>query len=122
AQQRIDKVEPGEYSAELYEFPDKRNRRRIPFGALLERGLVQPGQMLFFGKGSEQTATILANGKIKYNGSIGSIHQVAKAIYDAPCNGWDHWYYEDADTGEHAVIDKLRERVRADMKAQTTED
>ena len=116
AQQRLAAIEPGEYSEEVYHFPSRRNQKRIPFGVLLERGLILPGQTIFFGKHSDKTAKVLANGKIKFNGTVGSIHQVAKAIYQAPCNGWDHWFYEDESSGEHIVLDKLRERVRAEME------
>jgi hypothetical protein len=70
--------------------------------------------MLYFGKSGKLKAKILANGQIKYNGSTGSIHAVAGALQNAPCNGWEHWYYWDAETGERVVINKLREKVRGE--------
>lgn len=109
AQTRIDAIQTDMLSGEFYVFPSKRDRPRIPFGALLENGLLKPGQKLYFGKTGEITARVLANGMIKHNGTTGSIHQVGKEIQNAPCNGWEHWYYIDEDTGERAVIDKLRE-------------
>ncbi len=57
-------------------------------------------------------ATILANGQLKHNGLTGSIHQVGKALRQGPCNGWEHWYYLDPDTGRRVVIDKLRQAIR----------
>ncbi len=50
--------------------------------------------------------------------TTGSIHQVGKAIKNAPCNGWEHWYYEDWYTGERRVIDELRERVRQEQSEE----
>lgn len=115
ARKRIEATEPEPYSDEVFHFPGKRDRPRIPFGVLLEHGLLRPGQALYFGKEGDLAARVLANGKVKFDGMVGSIHQVAKAIYQAPCNGWDHWYYEDGETGARVVIDKLREQVRAQM-------
>jgi modification methylase len=112
AQQRLDAVTPGDFAEDVYVFPDKRTRPRIPFGVLLEQGLLEPGQTLYFGRAGKTTATIMANGKIKHNGFTGSIHQVGKAILQAPCNGWEHWYYLDSDKNRLIVIDRLREVVR----------
>ncbi len=112
ARQRLERVEPEPFLTEAFSFPSKRNRSRIPFGALLENGLLKPGQTLYFGKKGGITATVLANGKLKQNGLVGSIHQVGKALKQGPCNGWEHWYYLDPKTGEKIVIDVLRERIR----------
>ena len=37
---------------------------------------------------------------------------------DPPCNGWEHWYDLDKQTGERVVIDRLKESVRkeSDLK------
>lgn len=113
AQARIDAIQADMRSDEFYVFPSKRGRPRIPFGALLENGLLKPGQKLYFGKTGETTARVLANGNIKHNGTTGSIHQVGKEIQNAPCNGWEHWYYIDENTGERVVIDELREMLYA---------
>ena len=96
----------------LYALPEKRSARRVPFGSLLEHGLLQPGQTLYFGRKGQATAVVLADGQIRHNGSAGSIHAVGRAIQNAPsCNGWEHWYYEDAATGERRPIDSLRQQV-----------
>ncbi|MBM4423997.1 MAG: site-specific DNA-methyltransferase [Chloroflexi bacterium] len=113
AQARIDAVQPDMLSDDVYAFPGKRDRPRIPFGALLENGLLRPGQKLYFGKTGNVTARVLANGAIKHNGSTGSIHQVGREIQNAPCNGWEHWYYIDDESGERVAINALRERVGA---------
>ena len=112
AEARIEAIAPEKFREDVYLFPNRRSRRRIPFGTLVENGLIKPGQTLYFGKQGSVTATVLANGQIKQNGQTGSIHQVGKAIKQGPCNGWEHWYYLDPQTGQKVVIDALRERVR----------
>ncbi len=112
ARQRIDAVRPARFSEEVFVFEDKRRRPRIPFSALLEHGLIRPGQTLYFGPQGEITATVLANGQIRHGEISGSIHQVARAIRGAPCNGWEHWYVLDPETGERIVIDRLRDIIR----------
>jgi site-specific DNA-methyltransferase (adenine-specific) len=112
ARLRIKSIEPEPLRAEVFVFPNKRDRPRIPFGSLLEHGLVSPGQTLYFDRQDEVSATVLANGQIKQNGLVGSIHQVGRALRQGPCNGWEHWYYRDPETENLAVIDNLREIIR----------
>jgi modification methylase len=90
----------------------QRRRQRVPFGSLLEYGLLLPGQQLYFDECLDIPAIILANGHIRYQGVTGSIHQVAKQIQNAPCNGWEHWYFCKPDSDELVVIDRLRQRLR----------
>ena len=92
--------------------PTKREMRRLPFTALLERGMLAQGDSLYFRRNRQQKAVILASGKLMFNGSEGSIHKIARSIQGGPCNGWEHWYYENA-AGELVSIDRLREAVRA---------
>jgi hypothetical protein len=54
---------------------------------LLEAGLLQPGQLLVFGPTAVETATVLADGRLHWREQTGSIHQIARAIRQAPCNG-----------------------------------
>jgi modification methylase len=100
------------FSDEVFSFEHKREQPRIPFGALLEHGLIQPGQKLYFGPRGSTAAIVLANGQIKLNGFTGSIHAVGRQIQNAPCNGWEHWYYIDAQTGARLPIDTLRAVIR----------
>jgi len=118
AQKRIDAIEPPPFSPELFVFKSKRDQPRVPFGTLLERGLLKPGQKLYLGKTGNVAATILASGHLKANGTTGSIHQVGKALHRGPCNGWEHWYYYDEARGERVVIDTLRERIRSEDQAK----
>ncbi len=86
---------------------------RIPFGALLENGLLRPGQTLYFSK-TGQAARILANGHLRCGELTGSIHAVAKALMGGiPANGWDLWLFESPD-GTRKKIDELRLQLRTD--------
>jgi modification methylase len=109
AQKRIDAVQRSEEEALHVE---KRKQVRIPFGALLENGLLRPGQTLYFAKNGAK-AKILSNGHLRCGKLTGSIHGVAKALMkNAPANGWDLWFYED-ENGKKIVIDELREKLRS---------
>ena len=112
AQERINAVNAEIFTEEVFVFENKRELSRVPFGSLLEHRLLRPGQILYFGQQGDKTAIILANGHIRHEEFIGSIHQVGKAINHAPCNGWNLWYFLDETTGEKVVIDKLRQRLR----------
>jgi modification methylase len=117
ARRRIDQIEPVAYEDELFEPSEPRNEERVPFGHLLEAGLLEPGQRLYFGENGKDSARILADGSLKVNGLRGSIHQVAKEIMSAPANGWEHWYYVDPDSGKRRSINSLRQIVREGIKA-----
>lgn len=110
AQKRIDAVTPS--PAEALSLPEKRTQKRVPFGSLLENGLLNPGQTLYFAKNSTR-AKILANGHIKCGDFTGSIHAVAKSLMNgAPANGWDMWFYKDVN-GNKIAIDELRKKLMA---------
>jgi len=111
AQARLDAIPRTAPDEDVFSFPTRRSRPRIPFGALLENGLLQPGQTLYFGKEGAISACVLANGCVTYNGTSGSIHQVGSAIQNAPCNGWEHWYVLDEVSGVRVVLDSLRQTL-----------
>jgi site-specific DNA-methyltransferase (adenine-specific) len=110
ANERINSIQTELFSDDVYNFTTKRDHPRVPFGKLLENGQILPGQTLYFGKSGKITATVLANGQLKYQEESGSIHQIGRKIQEAPCNGWQHWYYIDENTGERLPIDRLREK------------
>jgi modification methylase len=84
----------------------------VPFGTLLEQGLLQPGQTLYLGK-TGPAATVLADGTLRSGTVQGSIHAVGRTLAGLPsCNGWDAWYYDDPATGERRVLDTLRRQIR----------
>ena len=122
AQTRLDAIEPGPYDASVFAFPSKRAQPRVPFGLLLESGLLQPGDQLYFNGQVKQAAVVLANGHLRYRDQTGSIHAIGKLVRNGPCNGWQCWYYCDPATGDMVVIDRLRDRVRSKMQHQQTED
>lgn len=108
AQKRIDAVQKADNESLAIE---KRKPARVPFGALLENGLLRPGQVLYFAKNGRK-AKILSNGHLRCGKLTGSIHGVAKSLMkDAPANGWDLWFFEDEE-GNKIVIDELREKIR----------
>ena len=94
--------------------PSGRSQKRIPFGRLLEAGLLRPGQTLYFERDRRKTAQVKADGRLIAGGFTGSIHQAGSQLSGgAPCNGWTRWYFED-DRGELAPIDLLRQALRRD--------
>lgn len=108
AQKRIDAVAEADLEAIQVERP---KQVRVPFGALIESGLLHPGQSLFFIKKGLR-AKVLSNGHIKCGDFSGSIHSVARALMDgAPVNGWDVWYVKD-DNGTRQPLDNLRVKYR----------
>ncbi|MCC7205738.1 MAG: site-specific DNA-methyltransferase [Anaerolineae bacterium] len=113
ARERIDAIPDGAPAAALT-LPDRRKARRLPFGMLLERGLLQPGQLLYFRGQRDCAALLLADGRLRYGEVVGSIHQVAQAIQGAPCNGWEHWHAADPATGALQPIDTLRQKALAE--------
>ncbi len=83
---------------------------RVPFGNLIESGLLEVGQTLYFSKNGIK-AKVLANGHIKCKGEVGSIHAIARSLTGAPSNGWDLWLFQDKDGGKKS-IDALRQIIR----------
>lgn len=93
---RIAQVKPAQDIS--LKITEPRNRKRIPFGALLESGLLNPGQTLYFRENPSITAVILANSHIECNGVTGSIHAIAKSLLkNAPANGWELWLFDNED-------------------------
>ena len=113
AQKRIDEVQPVENEICL-EFSEKKRQPRIPFGAVVERGLLNPGDMLYDAT-KKHCASVRSDGTIKSEKMEGSIHQVGAAAQNAPaCNGWVYWYFEDKKRGL-VSIDELRQKVRGEL-------
>jgi modification methylase len=112
AEKRI-KAITGEIDTSLLTTPAKRQAPRIPFGTLLERGLLEPGTVLTDAKGRYE-AMVRADGTLSAANFRGSIHQVGAKVQDQQaCNGWTFWYMEQG--GNRVCIDELREQVRAEM-------
>ncbi len=89
---------------------NNRTKPRIPFGSLVEMGLIRPGTKIYDQK-KKINAKIMVDGSIKYQESEGSIHKVAAKIIGAEsCNGWTYWHYESGNSLK--PIDDLRQRLR----------
>ena len=91
----------------------KRSEPRVPFGQLVERGMLRPGEVLFSPRG--KAAKVRADGTLIADEIKGSIHQVGAAFEGAPsCNGWTYWHVRRE--GEAVPIDVFRQQIRAEMR------
>ena len=91
----------------------KKSEPRIPFGMVIEAGLLSPGDELYCPKGSRR-ARVRADGSLIAGSLSGSIHKLGAMMEEAPaCNGWTYWHIK-TDRG-FAPIDVLRARVRAGL-------
>jgi modification methylase len=91
----------------------KRAETRIPFGWVVERGLLPAGTILT-GPARRHRAKVRADGTLVCADASGSIHRIAAHVQglDA-CNGWTFWHYEY--NGTQVSIDVLRQRLRAEL-------
>ena len=112
AQRRIEAVVPGDDDA-IAVTRSKKSEPRVPFGTLVERGLLQPGAVLT-GLGGRHRAKVRADGSLVCADATGSIHRIAAHVQglDA-CNGWTFWQFEHR--GKLIPIDWLRQQVRAEL-------
>jgi modification methylase len=112
ARSRIAKVIPAEADV-LQTAASRREEPRIPFGQLVERGLLAPGDELLSWDGRHR-AKVRADGTLVAHDARGSIHQVGAALQGAPsCNGWTYWCFRRE--GRTVPIDMLRQQLRAEM-------
>src|ERR1700687_1104765 len=112
AEKRIAAVEPLA-APSLAQFMTAREAPRVPFAALIERGLVTPGARLSDAK-RKVKALVRADGAISLGDSVGSIHRIgALAQGLEACNGWAFWHVERK--GALTPIDALRAQVRAEI-------
>ncbi len=122
ARARIEQTQPASAETEVFALRNPRKIPRIPFGMLLEYGLLQPGQSLYLANDSGIVARIQSDGALECQGRRGSIHQVARQLTtpaNTPCNGWQQWFFQDPLTGERRPIDDLREQLRSRLLLNT---
>ena len=108
AKKRIEETKPfkDEY---LDTIQNSKSKPRIPFGSLIEMGILEPGMTIFDPK-KKYNARIMADGSIKCKENEGSIHKVAAKILGAEsCNGWTYWHYNLE--GSMRPIDELRQKL-----------
>jgi modification methylase len=81
-------------AAEATAAPTKREAVRIPFGSLVEQGLITPGTWLF-DRQRRVSAMVGPDGTLSAGDIRGSIHKVGATLTNAPsCNGWTFWHFE----------------------------
>jgi modification methylase len=113
AEKRIKAVIPAA-PEDLAVMGSKRAEPKVPFGALVEAGLLRPGDRLYCPKG-EREARVRADGSLVSGSMSGSIHKLGALFENAPaCNGWTYWRFK-SDQGLRS-IDTLRAEVRAGMQ------
>jgi modification methylase len=118
AAKRIAAVKPAA-AEDLKTAPSKRTAPRVPFGAVVEQGLLKPGAVLYAPK-KQHEARVKADGSIAVKGPDGpvqgSIHKMGALVQKLEaCNGWTYWHYE-ARSGLKP-LDFLRDKIRKEMKA-----
>ncbi len=112
AKARIAKVKPAS-PEDLEVMGSKRSEPRVPFGRIVEAGLLRPGDVLYCPRG-RHSAKVRADGSIVVGDLSGSIHKIGAMVQSQPaCNGWTYWHFK-TDKGL-APIDVLRAKVRAEM-------
>jgi modification methylase len=112
AEKRIAATKPLE-APTLAPFVTAREAPRVPFAALIERGLVAPGIKLVDAK-KRHKALVRADGALSLEGQVGSIHKIgALAQGLEACNGWTFWHVETPKG--LTLIDELRAQLRAEM-------
>jgi modification methylase len=106
---RIAAIQPAPASA-LMVSRGRRAEPRVPFGSLIEAGLIAPGAILTDSR-ARHKAEVRADGSLRAGEHVGSIHRVGALVQglDA-CNGWTYWHT--IVEGARAPIDNLRQMAR----------
>ena len=112
AEARIARVRPLSPSA-LETAKSKRAEPRIPFGTIIELGILEPGNTLTDERGRVR-AEVKADGTLAVAGQQGSIHRLGAHVQGkTACNGWTFWHFEAE--GVRKPIDTLREEARRQL-------
>jgi modification methylase len=111
AEKRIAAVTPLP-QASLEPFQTAREAPRVPFAALVERGLVTAGQRLVDAR-RRHAALVRPDGAVALGDVVGSIHRVGAVAQGLEaCNGWTFWHVETR--RGLTSIDALRAQFRAE--------
>jgi modification methylase len=112
ARERIGKVRPLPPSS-LEVAKGKRGEPRVPFGTIIELGILEPGAALTDERGGIR-AEVKADGTLAAQGQQGSIHRLGAQMQGkSACNGWTYWHYEAE--GQRKPIDALREQAKRQL-------
>ena len=91
----------------------KRAEPRVPFGSIVERGLLEPGTVLY-DPARRFAAKVRADGTLVCADATGSIHKIGAHVQGLEaCNGWTFWHFKT--DGKLKPIDLLRQKIRAEM-------
>ncbi len=114
ANKRIESVVPVPLDA-LEITKSKRAEPRVPFGTLIERGMLAPGTTLYDPR-KRIEALVRADGTLSAREMQGSIHKVGAHVQGLEaCNGWTFWHFRK--NGKLTPIDALRQEVRKELYA-----
>jgi modification methylase len=112
AQERIAKVRPLSPSS-LEVAKGKRGEPRVPFGTIIELGILEPGITLTDERGRIR-AEVRADGTLAAAGRQGSIHRLGAEVQGkTACNGGTFWHFEAE--GQRKPIDALREEAKRQL-------
>lgn len=119
AKERLAGIKAGEDETLLKPI-EKRDEPRVPFGQVVELGLLEPGTVLF-DHSKRYSAKVRADGSLVARNHTGdhkgSIHKVGAALQGLPsCNGWTFWHFENK--GKVWPIDVLRQEIRSQMQPE----
>lgn len=107
ANRRIKQVVPLENG--LLNYKIEQRPPRVPFGSLIEKGMIQIGEYLYDDK-KNNFAKVLANGSLENEqGEANSIHKIAAGLLQRQSyNGWNFWNVERS--GNLISINDLRKK------------
>ena len=117
ATERIERVTPLATMA-VETMRSKRTEPRVPFGAIIELGILEPGTRLTDER-NRIWAEVRADGTLELTDAKGqrsaqrqgSIHRLGAEVQGkSACNGWTFWHYQVE--GQLRPIDALREEAR----------
>ncbi len=91
----------------------KRAEPRVPFGTIVELGILVPGASLYDPRRKVE-AEVKADGTLRWREAQASIHRLGALVQGkSACNGWTFWHFE-AD-GRLKPIDVLREEAKRQL-------
>jgi len=91
----------------------KRTEPRVPFGTIVELGMLRPGVKLY-DPSAKLSAEVRADGTLACRGAQGSIHRMGAQVQGkSACNGWTFWHYKRGN--KLRPIDVLRVEARLQL-------
>lgn len=108
ANERILNAKP--YVHHTLTYPFETRKPKVPFGNLIESGLINVGEQLF-SKDKKHKAEVLANATLILDNNYGSIHSLsAQVLGKTSNNGWTFWFVE-RDNNLKSIDDLRKEYI-----------